>query len=237
MLNRSHILHTVSEYAALTGREVCSKIRPTGRYFAEVEMSPQQRGEETRSHILQAAEECFAQRGYDGIGVAEICRRAGVTKGGFYHHFPSKQAVFLELLNRWLAGLDTQLEAARVGAETVPENLLCMAGMVRQIFQAGSGQLPIFLEFLTQAAHDPGVWQVTIAPYRRYRAFFRDMVEAGIAEGTLQPVDPEVAAQVIVSLAVGLVLQGLLDPDGADWGQVAEEGVQMLLEGLRRKQE
>ncbi len=198
-------------------------------------MNPQRRGEETRSSILEAAGECFAQNGYDGTGVAEICRRSGVTKGAFYHHFPSKQALFLELLGRWLTGLDTQLEAARAEAETIPERLLQMTGMVRQVFEAGSGQLPIFLEFLTQAAHDPAVWQATIAPYRRYRASFRGMIEAGIAEGSLRPVDPETAAQVIVSLAVGLVLQGLLDPHGADWGQVAEESVQMLLESWEEK--
>ncbi len=198
-------------------------------------MSPQRRGEETRSRILKAAEECFAQHGYDATGVAEICRRAGVSKGAFYHHFPSKQAVFLELLNRWLAGLDTQLEAARAEAGTVPEKFLRMASMVRQVFQAAGGQLPIFLEFLTQAAHDPAVWQTTVAPYRRYRALFSGMIEAGIAEGTLRPVDPETAAQIIVSLAVGLVLQGLLDPDGADWGQVASEGVRMILESIERR--
>ena len=199
-------------------------------------MSPRRRGEETRARILEAAEECFAQRGYDGTGVAEICRRADVTKGAFYHHFPSKQVLFLELLDCWLAGLDAQLEVACTGAETVPEGLRQMAGMVRQVFEAGSGHLPIFLEFLTQAAHDPAVWQATIAPYRRYRALFRGMVEAGIAEGSLRPVDPETAAQVIVSLAVGLVLQGMLDPQGADWGQVAQKGVQMLLDSLERRQ-
>ncbi|HEY66872.1 MAG: hypothetical protein DRI79_01720 [Chloroflexi bacterium] len=199
-------------------------------------MSPQQRGGETRSRILQAAMECFAQRGYDGTGVAEICRRAEVTKGGFYHHFPSKQAVFLELLNRWLAGLDTQLEAVRAGAESIPEGLLRMAGMVRQVFEAAGGQLPIFLEFLAQAGHDPAVWRATIEPYQRYRAFFRDMIEAGIAEGTLRPIDPEIGANLIVSSAVGLVLQGMLDPQGADWGQVAEESMHMLLESLERKE-
>ena len=199
-------------------------------------MNPQRRGEETRARILQAAGESFARCGYDATGVAEICRRAGVTKGAFYYHFSSKQALFLELLDRWLAGLDTQLEAARAGAETVPEGLLQMAGMVQQVFQVAGGQLPIFLEFLTQAAHDPAVWQATIAPYRRYRDFFASMIEAGIAEGTLRPVDPEVVAQVIVSLAVGLVLQGLLDSHGADWGQVAQEGIQMLLESLERKE-
>jgi len=198
-------------------------------------MNPQRRGEETRSRILEAAEECFTRNGYDATGVAEICRRASVTKGAFYHHFPSKQAVFLELLDRWLAVLDSQFAAIRAGAETVPEGLLQMARMIRQVFQEAGGRLPMFLEYWNKAAHDPAVWQATIAPYRRYRAFFTGIIEAGIAEGTLRPVDPQVAAGVLVSLAVGLLMQGLMDPQGADWGAMAEDGMQIFLEGLRRK--
>lgn len=197
-------------------------------------MTTQQRGEETRSRILEAAEECFARYGYDAASVAQICRCAGVTKGGFYYHFPSKQALFLELLDGWLAELDAQLAAARAGANTVPEGLLQMAGMIQPVFEAGRGRLPMFLEFWNKAARDAAIWQATIAPYRRYRAFFSGMVEGGIAEGTLRPADPEVVAQVIVSLAVGLVLQGSLDPDGADWGQVAEDSIQILLDGLQK---
>ena len=195
-------------------------------------MMAQQRGKETRSRILQAAVECFAQNGYDSTGVAAICKRAGVTKGGFYHHFPSKQAIFLELLERWLAGVDTQLGVAGSESNTVPQSLLQMAGAARPIFEAASGQLPMFLEFWSKAARDPEVWQATIAPYQRYQAFFSDMVETGIAEGTLRAVDPEIVAWVIVSLTVGLMLQGVLDPQGADWGEVAQEGIRMLLEGL-----
>lgn len=198
-------------------------------------MSPQQRGEETRSRILDAAGECFARNGYDATGVAEICQHAGVTKGAFYYHFPSKQSLFIELLNRWLADLDTQLRAVQAGAATVPEGLLRMTGMAQHVFQMADGRLPIFIEFLTAARHDPALWQAVIAPYRRYRDFFAGIVEAGIAEGTLQPVDPNAAAQVIVSLAAGLVLQGVFDPKGADWGQVAQESVQMLLEGMMRE--
>lgn len=195
-------------------------------------MGQQPRAEETRSRILTAAQENFARYGYDATGVAEICRLANVSKGAFYHHFPSKQAVFLELLNDWLAELDTQLETVRAGAETVPEALVQMAGMARLVFQAADGQLPIFLEFWTKAAHDPAIWQAMIAHYRRYQAFFTNMIKAGIAEGTILPVEPETTAQVIVSLAVGLVLQGLLDPHGADWGQVAQEGVRMILDSI-----
>jgi len=195
----------------------------------------QQRGEETRTRILDAALEAFARYGYDGSSVSEICRRAEVTKGGFYHHFPSKQDVFLEMLERWLAGVDSGLELLRFGAETVPEELLQMSAMVHQVFQDAGGKLPIFLEFLTKAGQSPVVWQATVAPFRRYQAFFARLIEAGIAEGSLRPVDPQAATHVLLSLALGLLAQGLLDPHGADWGLVAQAGVQILLQGLERK--
>jgi AcrR family transcriptional regulator len=195
-------------------------------------MSPQRRAEKTRGRILKAAEECFARDGYDATGVAEICERAGVTKGAFYHHFPSKQALFLASLQGWLGKLDSGMEALRASAPTVPHGLLHMAGLTRLIFSEASGRLPMFLEFWDQASHDQDVWQATVAPYRRYRDWFADIVRAGVAEGSLRPVDPDAAALAIVALAVGMLLQGVLDPDGANWGQAMHDGMQMLLEGL-----
>jgi AcrR family transcriptional regulator len=197
--------------------------------------SHQQRGQETYARLIEAAVECFAEQGYDATGVARICRRAGVSKGAFYHHFSSKQKLFLALQESWLAGLDAQMEAVRSGAETVPEALLRMVDLIAPVFDAADGQLAVFLEFWTKACHDTDIWQATIAPYRRYRAYFMRMIEDGIAEGAFRPVDPEMAAQVLVSLAVGLLQQRLLDPEGADWGQVAHRGVRMFLDSLEIK--
>ncbi|MFN2186149.1 MAG: TetR/AcrR family transcriptional regulator [Anaerolineae bacterium] len=195
-------------------------------------MAVQQRGEETRTRILDVAQEAFARYGYDATGVAEICRRAGVTKGGFYHHFPSKQDVFLEMLERWLEGLDRQLLLMRSGEESVPEELLAMTEMVPAVFQEAGGRLPLFLEFLTKAAHSPVVWQATVAPFRKYHAFFAGMIRDGMAEGSLRSVDPDLASNLLLSFAVGLLAMGLLDPYGADWGLVAQEGMGMLLNGI-----
>lgn len=195
-------------------------------------MSHQSRGEETRAHILTAAAECFTRTGYDATGVAEICERAGVSKGAFYHHFPSKQAAFLALMQRWLNGLDAPLRVPQVPPETVPEQLAGLAQMVEPVFAAAQGQVPMFLEFWRQAAKDPEVWQATIEPYRRFRAAFAALVTAGIADGSLRPVDPDLAALVIVSLGAGLVLQGALNPSGENWGQAADQAIRLLLDGL-----
>lgn len=198
-------------------------------------MNRRERGEETRTRIMDAAEACFAQQGYSATGVAEVCERAGLSKGAFYHHFASKQALFVELLNRWLSRLEAQWQGTGSLASNAPEKLHAMAGMIGAIFRQAKGQFPIFLEFWTQAQRDPVLWEATIAPYRRYRGLFAAMIEEGIAQGNLAPVDPDLAAQVIVSLAVGLLLQGLLDPEGANWGQTAQDSVHLLLTGLERR--
>ena len=45
---------------------------------------------ENRARILEVAGELFREKGFDGIGVADIMKAAGLTHGGFYGHFDSK---------------------------------------------------------------------------------------------------------------------------------------------------
>ena len=45
---------------------------------------------ENRERIVETASMLFRERGYDGIGVAELMAAAGFTHGGFYKHFGSK---------------------------------------------------------------------------------------------------------------------------------------------------
>lgn len=197
----------------------------------------QKRSQETHNRLLIAAVEEFAQHGYESTSVSQICRAAGVSKGAFYHHFPSKQALFLELLESWLALLDSQLLAVRSESDSVPDSLATMSGLMGIVYQSAGGYLPMFLEFWTQARHDPAVWETVIDPYRRYQAYFAGMIQEGIDEGSLKDVDPHMTARLMVALAVGLLLQGLLDPEGSDWDQVTQHGFQLLIDSMRQETE
>ncbi len=197
----------------------------------------QHRSEETRNHILEAAAQLFSKTGYDATGVAEICDAAGVSKGAFYHHFPSKQAVFMELLNSYLSGIDSGFQMMRQEDNNVPQIILKMASLVGSLFQTADIHLPIFLEFWTQANHDPHVWEAAIAPYRRYQSYFASLIQEGIAEGSLQPVDAQLAARVLVSLAVGMLMQSLFDPQITDWHTEARQSMELLMNGIARRKE
>jgi AcrR family transcriptional regulator len=201
-------------------------------FMIEEHCMTQHRAEETRGRILDAAVKRFAVAGYDAASVDEICAEAGVSKGAFYHHFPSKQAVFLALMQGWLAMIDMGMEAVR--KETVPDTLITMTNLLPGVFAAAENRLPMFLEFWLQASRDETVWKAIIAPYRHYQEYFLKLIEDGMKEGSLKSVDSQVAAQIIVSLAVGLVLQGVLDPHGADWEKTARESMQILMNGLAK---
>jgi AcrR family transcriptional regulator len=193
---------------------------------------PQQRSEETRANILDAAVRRFAISGYEATSVDEICTEAGVSKGAFYHHFPTKQSIFLALLESWLKMIDVGLEGLR--QPTVPETFVQMTQLLPIIFASADERLPMFLEFWTQASRDETVWAATIAPYNHYREHFANLIRDGIAEGSLKKVDAEAAAQVIVSLAVGLFLQGVLDPKGANWPKIGKESMHIIMNGLAK---
>jgi RND family efflux transporter MFP subunit len=62
-----------------------------------------------RAALLASAREQFARHGYDEARVEEIARGAGLAKGSFYLHFPSKEACFLELVHQLFATIDLLL--------------------------------------------------------------------------------------------------------------------------------
>jgi AcrR family transcriptional regulator len=162
--------------------------------------------------------------------VDNICEQAGVSKGAFYHHLQTKQDVFLALLDSWLQTFDQAIEASK--DRPVPETFQMMTEYFPYIFQSASDNLPMFLEFLQQASRDEKVWNASIAPYRRYHKHFASLIKKGIAEGSFVEVNPDLAARLIVSTAMGLLLQSLLDPQGAKWDKVARDTVQLMMTSL-----
>ena len=80
------------------------------------------RKEATHERIVEAAARAIRRSGYDGTGVADIMKDAGLTHGGFYAHFDSREAMLAEAADR--AGADTVATMTRVAGEAPPDQAL-----------------------------------------------------------------------------------------------------------------
>jgi TetR/AcrR family transcriptional repressor of nem operon len=63
-----------------------------------------ERAEANRGALLQAASRLFREKGFDGVGVAEVANAAGLTHGALYAHFPSKEALAAAAFSHGFAG-------------------------------------------------------------------------------------------------------------------------------------
>ena len=87
----------------------------------------------TRTRILGAAERLLKERGVHGTSVEAVMREAGLTVGGFYAHFPSKEALADEAM---LAGLDRSLAGLVDGLDGMPPGGFAATLIDRYLAQA-----------------------------------------------------------------------------------------------------
>jgi TetR/AcrR family transcriptional repressor of nem operon len=74
--------------------------------------------EQTRERILRAAARAIRRHGYEGVGVAEVMRDAGLTHGGFYAHFESRDALLAQAAEQ--AGVESVENLSRAVARAKP---------------------------------------------------------------------------------------------------------------------
>jgi len=77
--------------------------------------------EATHDRIVEAAARAIRRSGYNGAGVADIMKDAGLTHGGFYAHFPSREAMLAEAADR--AGSESVTMMERIAATTPPQRV------------------------------------------------------------------------------------------------------------------
>ncbi|WP_405178688.1 TetR/AcrR family transcriptional regulator [Nocardia sp. NBC_01377] len=102
------------------------------------------RTSDARQRLLDAAGDLLHRRGYAAIGVAEICARADVRKGSFYHFFPSKEALSIAAIDAYWAVQRPAWLAARAGAgdpESRLESLIGAQIAAQRVYRQATGNL------------------------------------------------------------------------------------------------
>ena len=157
---------------------------------------------ETRGRLLETATRLIWQSNYSSVGVNEICKQAGVTKGAFYHHFDSKADLFVEASRYYWDEIKIRLDTIFSPSFTPLE------------------QLENLIQFVVEKQEDEGLedgMEVSGCP------FFTAGAQAGAQEPKIRMAVEEMTDRVHqynVALMRGLKADGVLDGD-ADVDQLA----------------
>jgi TetR/AcrR family transcriptional regulator len=185
-----------------------------------------------KADLLDAAERCFAERGYHETTVDAIAERAGVSKGAFYWHFESKRDVFTALVERMAGDLQPRWQAfgATGGAATALRRLL---GAAPGLSEPALLLADASLEYMAEARRDPALSRRLAEQFRQGREVLAELIRRGIAEGEFRDVDAEAYASAIVAGGKGLGLLRMLDPE-LDFDGAWRAMLDLVLRGLAR---
>ncbi len=189
----------------------------------------QQRREQTRDRLLDAASDVFAKRGYTAASLDDVAQAAGYTKGAVYSNFASKADLFMALIERRIAA---QAAPAALRDATLDQ---MVADLERQAATSESfdpGWLLLATEFWTSAMRDERVRRAVAEQYERARTITSAVFEEKFREaGAEPPMAPRDLAIVAEALGIGLGFQHALDPDAVPLRLQAEVLLRLLGRG------
>ena len=154
-------------------------------------------GEVSREAFLRAATEMVNDHGYRGASVDRISGRLNVTKGSFYHHNETKDGLVAACFAQTFEITRRAHRAAFIAAPDGWGRLSALtAGLVRRQLSEYGPLLRLSALSVAMEAMRPGL----LAELGRLSEKTAGLVADGIADGSIRPVDPEIAAQLVTGM-------------------------------------
>ena len=160
--------------------------------------------EDRREHILDAAQGLFFANGWDAVTIADVLVKAGISKGGFYHHFAAKEDLLDGVVVRFTRDALASAQAARKGTSgnAVERFNAFLAETSRWKAEQGPA-MRFFLEAMTRPGNDILFYRISAASTAAARPIVEVMIAEGIAEGRFDVPDASIVVETILALSQG----------------------------------
>ncbi len=164
-----------------------------------------------REHILDAAQTCFARRGFHATTMQDICREARVSPGALYVYFDSKEALIEGLCER-----DRAEMAERFGQLALaPDFIEALTAIGEHYFVAESPEKQRFVvEMGVQSTRNPRIAEIFMGVDKYCSGAFEALFQRLKDEGRIAPaVDVPTLAKVFNIIGDGMAWRRAIEPD------------------------
>jgi AcrR family transcriptional regulator len=184
-----------------------------------------------RLEILDAAVEIFGNRGYTGSSLVEIADRVGMTHAGVLHHFGSKDALLLEVLDH-----RDRTDVAHLESKHIPDGLDLFRHLVKtaMLNAQRAGIVQAFAVLSAESVTDGHPGRTYFE--ERYRTLRGDVDHAFRVvcreRGIDVPATVDAASASILAVMDGLQVQWLLDPAAVDLGRSTAFAIEAIVRAV-----
>lgn len=185
---------------------------------------------DTHERIFQAAFDEFLRVGFANAQIPRIAAAAGVVRGTFYFHFPSKEHVLFELAHRTQARLAADLAMLRGGESSVRELLAHLIDALLDVRESLGGNV-LLRDVLSMYVRAPLDGELDDRPVAVLEELTHHLMRATARGELRRDVEPERLAATVLTSVFGVLIARRADED--DLRPVLEVLAKVLLEGMR----
>lgn len=191
--------------------------------------------QETRSHILDTAEQVFQAKGVSHTTLADIAKAAGVTRGAIYWHFKNKVDLFQAMMDRVKLPMEQSVAAGAASADPLASLRECALGVLTQITRDPQAQR-VFEICSHKVEYADEMSQLRERHIETRTSFLTHMEQAfsqAAKKGLIRPtVNPRYAAVGLHALVDGLIRNWVLDPKYFPLAKAAGAVIDIYLNSL-----
>lgn len=194
----------------------------------------------TRHQLLEAAERVFAEKGVSRTSLQDIAQAAGASRGAIYWHFKNKADLFNAMMERVILPMEQAMQ--KIGHDPAQDSLkelqeailspmrsIASDERTRRVFEVATLKVEYVDDLLAIRARHVQTYADGV------REIHRSLVEAASRSGLVLPMPPDIAAQGLQALMVGLIHTWSLAPNAFELVPVAEHSIAAYLAGLGLK--
>jgi AcrR family transcriptional regulator len=171
------------------------------------------RGRDTRSRILEAAVASLAAGGIEGLRIADVAERAGVSTALVHYHFETRETLLADALTRSFQVAGDSRASSKYGTGSAIERLRRKIDESLPYGGRREREWELWVELWLRAVREPELRRAAADVYARLRASLLELLDAGAAAGEFRLVDREATADRVLAAIDGFGLRALIgDP-------------------------
>ena len=187
--------------------------------------------ERRTSQIIQAAIIVFNKKGFHQARMEDIGCEAGLSKGTLYLYFKDKDTLIRAILDTVFSMETGDLQAALMGKGTAVEKLHAFVDLYLADGAEMEPMLPVIYEFFGMSLRHADVQAVLSEQFHLSVSIIEAIVQLGIMQGEIRPLNAQKIATTIVSLLDGTALQLAYGIPLSEANQLLRFGIDLLLGG------